>query len=200
MLIDEWAVNDFACRGGPGGLETNRACNRRAEAQEQLDALGWCIGRRSDPPRERGQWHECGPDSWRAKGLGRYETEDVDRRSDSNLDSQIIARWGPDGPMNPLGSDDANGSGCSPGSAALPDGVWFGFVRNLGDRQIAFDLACLYTGERAYARGASPEGADIAVMNDVLDERLIPISPKARFFVHPDRNIATGDRLRFGAA
>lgn len=195
-LLDIWAAEDLACRGGPGDIETNRACNRRADAQEALDALGWCVGRRSDPPGERGQWHQCGPDSYRASDLPRYPTSD-DQNDTAASGSRIAARWGSDGPMVPLGSDEANGSGCSPGSSVLPDGVWFGFVRDLGDRHIAFDLACLYTGQRAYAQGADPEGADIAVRNDVLDERAVAVSPDARFFVHPDHDISSGNRLTF---
>jgi len=41
------------------------------------------------------------------------------------------------------GSNGYFGSGCAPGSDTLPDGIWFGFVRDLDEAAISFDLACL---------------------------------------------------------
>ena len=35
------------------------------------------------------------------------------------------------------------GSGCSPGSDVLPDGVWYGFAQEFDESTITFDLACL---------------------------------------------------------
>jgi hypothetical protein len=52
------------------------------------------------------------------------------------------------------GSDGASGSGCAPGSDALPDGIWFGFITARAADGIDFDLACFYAGDIAYEEGA----------------------------------------------
>ncbi len=38
------------------------------------------------------------------------------------------------------------GSGCSPGTDLLPDGIWFGWVEDVEEESISFDLACLWPG------------------------------------------------------
>jgi hypothetical protein len=48
--------------------------------------------------------------------------------------------------LHPLplpGSGGWFGSGCSPSSDALPDGIWWGFVKGLSPSSVTFDLACL---------------------------------------------------------
>ena len=45
------------------------------------------------------------------------------------------------------GSKGAAGSGCSPGTAALPDGIWFVFIETAASEQITFDLACIWPGK-----------------------------------------------------
>ena len=61
---------------------------------------------------------------------------------------------------NPLpGSDDANGSGCVTDSAALGDGIWFGFAAAVAGGTITFDLACFFTGAAAVA-AATADGAE----------------------------------------
>jgi len=52
------------------------------------------------------------------------------------------------------GSDNAHGSGCAPGSDALPDGVWFGYVTGRSSTRIDFDLACIWTGAAAVTAAA----------------------------------------------
>lgn len=52
------------------------------------------------------------------------------------------------------GSDDANGSGCAPGTDWLPDGVWFGYVTVRSSDHVDFDLACIWTGEAAERKAA----------------------------------------------
>lgn len=42
----------------------------------------------------------------------------------------------------PAPTPTGGGSGCSPGSGLLPDGVWFGFLGSVAEETIAFDLAC----------------------------------------------------------
>ena len=61
------------------------------------------------------------------------------------------------------GSDGAAGSGCSPGTETLPDGVWFGSVVARDGSTIEFDLACFYFGDLAYEKGAE---AGVEVAND----------------------------------
>ncbi len=49
-------------------------------------------------------------------------------------------------PTVALGTEAALGSGCSPGSDILPDGVWFGWIAEVDSSSVAFDLACLWPG------------------------------------------------------
>ena len=57
-----------------------------------------------------------------------------------------VADWGVS-PDRSLGPSQALGSGCSPDSDLLPDGVWYGWVTSFGAEQVDFDLACLWPGE-----------------------------------------------------
>ena len=64
-------------------------------------------------------------------------------------------------PWAPLpGSDGAGGSGCTPGTGPLPDGVWFGYVEAIGATSVDFDLACFYFGDIAYTEGAE-DGVEV---------------------------------------
>jgi len=51
----------------------------------------------------------------------------------------------------------ADGSGCVPNADSLPDGIWFGYVRDIdvtvsgANHTLTFDMACLYSGNAAYA-------------------------------------------------
>jgi hypothetical protein len=61
------------------------------------------------------------------------------------------------------------GSGCSPGSDTLPDGVWFGRVTTAEESKVAFDLMCF---------GPGSEGpGDITNSNPKL--RTVPVDPVA---------------------
>jgi hypothetical protein len=42
------------------------------------------------------------------------------------------------------GSDGAAGSGCNPGAAELPDGIWFVFIEEATVDHVSFDLACIW--------------------------------------------------------
>jgi hypothetical protein len=42
------------------------------------------------------------------------------------------------------GSRGAAGSGCSPGTSTLPDGIWFVFMETTTSDEITFDLACIW--------------------------------------------------------
>tara|TARA_B100000902_G_scaffold245281_1_gene232228 strand:+ start:93 stop:878 length:786 start_codon:yes stop_codon:yes gene_type:complete len=47
------------------------------------------------------------------------------------------------------GSQGGLGSGCTPQSSELPDGVWFGVIEEKNTDSIIFDLACFYVDELA---------------------------------------------------
>lgn len=64
------------------------------------------------------------------------------------------------------GSDEAAGSGCSPGEGPLPDGIWFGMARAGDATTVQFDLACFFVGEAANAAAAEDGVDEIPVPND----------------------------------
>jgi hypothetical protein len=89
-------------------------------------------------------------------------------------------------PMN------ANGtalSGCSPGSSdSLPDGVWYGVVKEWGDDSFSFDLACLYHRKSpewaAYMDSLGPEEPqnEYPTSNDNAGLRELPLAQSAVFW------------------
>jgi hypothetical protein len=67
------------------------------------------------------------------------------------------------------GAGDYYGSGCSPGSDTLPDGVWFGRITTAEESKVAFDLMCF---------GPGPDDpGDITNSNPKL--RTVPVDPVA---------------------
>lgn len=62
-------------------------------------------------------------------------------------------------------TDEAEGSGCTPGPGALPDGTWYGYVVSSSATTIEFDLACWFTGDAA-ARAAAEDGEESPPPND----------------------------------
>ena len=81
-----------------------------------------------------------------------------------------VADWGVS-PDRSLGPSQALGSGCSPDSDLLPDGVWYGWVTSFGAEQVDFDLACLWPGE-----------LEPAASNDATRFRRIPITPTSAIY------------------
>ncbi|RLE25894.1 MAG: hypothetical protein DRJ50_02065, partial [Actinobacteria bacterium] len=83
------------------------------------------------------------------------------------------------------GSDGAGGSGCAPGAGQLPDGVWFGYVSAKGGSSVDFDLACLYTGDVAIARGAE-DGVEVDIdyyiRNNNPALRTVPVATAATVY------------------
>ncbi len=76
------------------------------------------------------------------------------------------------------GEDGAQGSGCSPGSATLADGVWFGLVHSWSTASISLDLACWYAGTTAEAIAAArgdEVNNDYYLVNDVATLRSVPV-------------------------
>jgi hypothetical protein len=59
----------------------------------------------------------------------------------------------------------ADGSGCTPGTTQLGDGVWYGYVDTADTTSIEFDLACWFTGDGA-VQAAAQDGAESPPPND----------------------------------
>ena len=77
------------------------------------------------------------------------------------------------------GSDEAHGSGCTPGAAQLPDGIWFGFVEGETSDTLVFDLACFWTGTAAAERATEDgeEVFDFYIRNENPDTRTLQRDP-----------------------
>lgn len=73
------------------------------------------------------------------------------------------------------------GSGCSPGSEILPDGVWYGRITSVEANNLAFDLYCL---------GPPPADAEewwFTIVNNSTKIRSIAVEPTAQVFaIAPD--------------
>ncbi|WP_291380105.1 hypothetical protein [Demequina sp.] len=86
--------------------------------------------------------------------------------------------WGFGDEWDYTGADGAQGSGCAPGSATLPDGVWFGLADSWSTSNISVDLACWYSGATAEsvaaARGDEVNN-DYYLVNDVSTLRSVPV-------------------------
>jgi hypothetical protein len=65
------------------------------------------------------------------------------------------------------------GSGCSPESEELPDGIWFGLVRDASPSGVTFDLACVAHRSDEY------EGHWEFVNNDP-EARFVPVADSAK--------------------
>lgn len=77
--------------------------------------------------------------------------------------------------------DEAQGSGCTPGSETLPDGDWFGYVDSTSSAEIELDLACWFTGTPAAEAAAedgeeSPPPNDYYIRNISTETRTVPVS------------------------
>lgn len=81
--------------------------------------------------------------------------------------------YGPDWywPESQPDAGGAAGSGCSPGSATLPDGFWFGMAVEHLDTEIVFDLACWFSDPGAEN--------DYRIENDNPTLRTIEVAPGA---------------------
>ena len=76
-------------------------------------------------------------------------------------------------------ADQAQGSGCTPGVTSLPDGVWFGFAESWSTSQIAFDMACWWTGAKAMEVGLAngfEDAYDYYITNDNPTVRVITVA------------------------
>ncbi|MDH3500369.1 MAG: hypothetical protein OEM97_09625 [Acidimicrobiia bacterium] len=69
--------------------------------------------------------------------------------------------------VGPLaGSGGMLGSGCTPGTDRLPDGIWFGWVVGTSASQLSFDLACLEPGPPPLATNLNTKLRDLPIGND----------------------------------
>jgi hypothetical protein len=62
------------------------------------------------------------------------------------------------------------GSGCTPGPGPLPDGVWFGYIDEITEAAVDFDLACLVTCE---------DGVGFTIRNDNPAKRTVDVADGA---------------------
>lgn len=86
----------------------------------------------------------------------------------------VVTRWyGPTDPWSypePTSPDvGLYGSGCSPGTETLPDGIWFGFLDNHWERSLAFDLACLVVPDPEEEGGAAVRNDNPAIRSVAVD-------------------------------
>jgi hypothetical protein len=79
----------------------------------------------------------------------------------------------PTTPPTSLVEDEAEGSGCSPGSGTLADGEWFGYIVANTASDIDFDLACWFTGPAA-TRAAAEDGEESPPPNDFYVRNINP--------------------------
>jgi hypothetical protein len=81
------------------------------------------------------------------------------------------------------------GSGCTPETAELPDGEWYGQVDAFDATGISFDLACWFTGEAAEVAadedGEEPPPNDYYVRNENDEVRLLMVDPAVHVSWYP---------------
>lgn len=85
-------------------------------------------------------------------------------------------------------TDGASGSGCAPGTDALPTGIWFGAVIDFTTSSIEFDLACFYIGDAAWDKAAEHgEEApnDFWIENENEKLRELDVTPGATVWTIP---------------
>ncbi len=80
------------------------------------------------------------------------------------------------GPLS--GSGGWWGSGCSPGSSTLPDGIWWGYIEEASSSSISFDLACLRWADESDDDPAT-EDYGWVIENSNPKVRAVPVDPDA---------------------
>jgi hypothetical protein len=70
------------------------------------------------------------------------------------------------------------GSGCSPGSDTLPDGIWWGYIDEASSSSISFDLACLRWADGSDDDPAT-EDYGWVIENSNPKVRAVPVNPDA---------------------
>jgi hypothetical protein len=72
------------------------------------------------------------------------------------------------------GSGGRFGSGCSPGSDTLPDGIWWGYITDLSPSSITFDLGCLRFADETDDDPATEDYAWV-IENSNPKVRVVPV-------------------------
>jgi hypothetical protein len=70
------------------------------------------------------------------------------------------------------------GSGCSPGSNTLPDGIWWGYLSELTTASVTFDLACIRFEDESDDDPATEDYAWV-IENANPKVRPVPVSASA---------------------
>ncbi len=65
VLTDAWHFANLLCRGSSDKSIIDEACPRRTTVGKQLDALGWCYGKRGQSGAEMA-WDRCTTRSYRS--------------------------------------------------------------------------------------------------------------------------------------
>lgn len=84
----------------------------------------------------------------------------------------------------------ALGSGCSPGTESLPDGVWFGWIEEAKPSSVEFDLACLWAGRLDPA--ARNDASRIRVVG-VADEGIVYLDENPTSYADWSKSTAPAD-------
>jgi hypothetical protein len=95
-------------------------------------------------------------------------------------------------------NDLAEGSGCTPGTDTLPDGLWYGEATALGERGLEFDLACWFVGDAATAAAAedgeeSPPPNDYYVRNQSDRIRSLTVTLNAPVTWYPEIGVLASE-------
>lgn len=85
----------------------------------------------------------------------------------------------------------ALGAGCVPGATQLPDGIWFGYLDEVSETTLAFDLACWFNGAPAAEAAAqdgeeSPPPNDYYVRNSTELDRMLEVAAGTEVVWLPD--------------
>lgn len=95
------------------------------------------------------------------------------------------------------------GSGCTPGDGALPDGLWYGSVTDADATSVELDLMCFYLGEEA-DRAAAEDGEQMVpvpngyyIRNDDPGLRTTAVAPDARVLHYPTGDPGAAEPLDF---
>ena len=70
------------------------------------------------------------------------------------------------------------GSGCSPGSDTLPDGIWWGYIDGASSSSLSFDLACLRWADE-FDDDPATEDYGWVIENSNPKVRSVPVDPDA---------------------
>lgn len=189
----EWFwVDRYTCDDGSGtfvaGAEVRIGIDRLYEVWEILGGTGAYAELTGGGGANTGP---AGEDLWQDHMYGRVEVPHMPLHQVFAVDV---------GSLYPVEADSdsggANGSGCTTGGAVLPDGLWFGSVREWRSDEIVFDLQCFYSGDKARevatTLGQEPHDG-IIVTNDSTRLRTLPVGLSTVVFEIRQHTESDGD-------